>query len=88
MNAVKKQTNKQQNSSLLHRLGMKYFSLSLYLKCKVRIHNLKFWSFLKYKICFWALGCHVKEKDHKVQKPASVIVWGCVSAHGVGLLLS
>ena len=50
----------------------------------------------KFQIVFGNLGHRVlwtkKEKDHpdcyqcKVQKPASVMVWGCVSGHGMGNL--
>ncbi|KAJ0019198.1 hypothetical protein NQD34_006767 [Periophthalmus magnuspinnatus] len=49
-----------------------------------------------FQIVFGNHGHHVlrakEEKDHpdcyqrKVQKPASVMVWGCVSAHGMGNL--
>ena len=50
----------------------------------------------KFQIVLGNLGHRVlwtkKEKDHpdcyqcKVQKPASVMVWGCVSGHGMGNL--
>lgn len=33
--------------------------------------------------CFWKWAKEENDHLHKVQKPAAVIVWVCVSAHGM-----